>query len=60
MLPERLSSDLCSLKPDEDRLAITCEMVFDEEGNLVFYDIYESVIRSRARLRRGIASPLPS
>ncbi|MDQ7038500.1 MAG: ribonuclease R [Aquificota bacterium] len=50
MLPERLSSDLCSLKPDEDRLAITCEMVFDEEGNLVFYDIYESVIRSRARL----------
>ena len=50
MLPERLSADLCSLKPDEDRLALTCEMVFDEKGDLVFYDIYESVIRSKARL----------
>jgi ribonuclease R len=50
MLPERLSADLCSLRPGEDRLAFTCEMVFDEKGDLVFYDIYESVIRSRARL----------
>ncbi len=50
MLPEKLSADLCSLRPDEDRLAFTCEMVFDEEGNLVLYDIYESVIRSKARL----------
>ena len=50
MLPEKLSADLCSLRPKEDRLAVTCEMVFDTEGNLLFYDIYESVIRSKARL----------
>lgn len=50
MLPEKLSSDLCSLKPNEDRLTFTCEMVFDQKGNLLNYDIYESVIRSKARL----------
>ncbi len=50
MLPEKLSADLCSLKPDEDRLAFTCEMEFDKKGNLLSYDIYESVIRSKARL----------
>ncbi|RMH02451.1 MAG: ribonuclease R, partial [Aquificota bacterium] len=50
MLPERLSADLCSLKPNEDRLAFTCEMVFSPQGRLLGYDIYESVIRSKARL----------
>jgi ribonuclease R len=50
MLPERLAGDLCSLKPYEDRLAFTCEMLFDEGGRLLEYDIYESVIRSKARL----------
>ena len=50
MLPEKLSANLCSLRPNEDRLAFTCEMVFDERGELLSYDIYESVIRSKARL----------
>jgi len=50
MLPERLSADLCSLKPEEDKLAFTCEMVFSPKGDLLWYDIYESVIRSKARL----------
>ena len=50
MLPERLSADLCSLRPDEDKLAFTCEMVFSPKGDLLWYDIYESVIRSKARL----------
>jgi ribonuclease R len=50
MLPEKLSAHLCSLRPDEDKLAFTCEMVFDSRGELLFYDIYESVIRSKARL----------
>ncbi len=50
MLPERLSADLCSLKPNEDRLTLTCEMIFDKKGELVYYDIYESVIKSKARL----------
>ena len=50
MLPEKLSAGLCSLRPDEDRLAFTCEMVFNDKGDVVFYDIYESVIRSKLRL----------
>ena len=50
MLPDKLSTDLCSLIPNEDRLTFTCEMVFDSRGNLIEYDIYESVIRSKARL----------
>ena len=50
MLPEKLSSFLCSLRPNEDKLTFTVEMVFDEKGNLKAYDIYESVIRSKARL----------
>ncbi|MFN7065471.1 MAG: ribonuclease R [Aquificaceae bacterium] len=50
MLPEELAGDLCSLKPNEDRLSFTCEMLFDEKGRLLEYDIYESLIRSKARL----------
>ncbi|SHK50819.1 ribonuclease R [Thermocrinis minervae] len=50
MLPERLSADLCSLKPNEDRLAFTCQMTFDLKGRLLDYDLYESVIKSKARL----------
>ena len=50
MLPEKLSAYLCSLRPNEDKLTFTVEMVFDERGNLKAYDIYESVIRSKARL----------
>lgn len=50
MLPKELAEDLCSLKPEEDRLAFTCEMLFDEKGRLLGYDIYESIIRSKARL----------
>ena len=50
MLPEKLSARVCSLRPNEDKLAFTVEMHFDKEGNLLDYDIYESVIRSKARL----------
>ncbi len=50
MLPEKLSADLCSLKPGEDRLAFTCEMVFSPKGELLWYNFYESVITSKARL----------
>jgi len=49
MLPERLSNDLCSLKPNEDRLAYSVFMEIDRQGNVVNYKIGESVIRSRRR-----------
>jgi ribonuclease R len=50
MLPERLSNDLCSLVPHQDRLAFTAEMEFDAEGRRLSSRFYRSVIRSRARL----------
>ena len=50
MLPEILSNDLCSLRPGVNRLALTCEMEIDGGGQLLDYSIYESVIRSQARL----------
>lgn len=50
MLPEPLSNGICSLRPDEDRLALTCDMVFNERGERMDYEVYESVIRSRSRM----------
>lgn len=49
MLPEELSNDICSLRPGEDRRAMTCDMYFDEEGTLKKYQIHPSVIRSHRR-----------
>ncbi len=50
MLPERLSSDVCSLRPELPRLTLTAEMEFDRAGEAVESRFYPSVIRSRARL----------
>ncbi len=50
MLPFELSDDLCSLVPGQNRLAMTCEMEYDENGNQLRYDIYESVIKSTHRM----------
>ncbi len=49
MLPERLSNQLCSLRPEEDRLAFSVLMEVTEKGDLVNYEIRESVIRSDRR-----------
>jgi ribonuclease R len=50
MLPEDLSNGICSLKPDEDRLVMTAEMVFDDCGQRMSAEFYPAIIRSRARL----------
>ncbi len=50
MLPERLSNGLCSLNPEEDRLAMVCDMVVDVDGRVSAYQFYPAVIRSHARL----------
>ncbi len=50
MLPERLSSELCSLRPDEDRYVLAVEMHLDEGGELGRATLHEAVIRSRMRL----------
>jgi ribonuclease R len=50
MLPFELSSGICSLKPDEDRLSMSVAIDFGTKGNIKDYQIRETVIRSKARL----------
>ncbi|MBU4201123.1 MAG: ribonuclease R [Verrucomicrobia bacterium] len=50
MLPEQISNGLCSLRPDEDRLAFSALITFDAQGAPVHSEFYRSVIRSRLRL----------
>jgi ribonuclease R len=50
MLPEPLSNGICSLRPHEDRLALTVRIVFDREGLPEEVAFLSSVIRSAARL----------
>ncbi len=50
MLPERISNDLCSLRPEEDRLAFTVEFECDARGEVRAHRLYPSVIRSDRRL----------
>ena len=50
MLPEKLSNDLCSLKPEVERLAMACDMDISASGAIKHYRFYPAVIRSHARL----------
>lgn len=58
MLPERLCNDLCSLRPDEDRLAFTVDIELDAQGRVRMYEPYPSVIRSRVRMDYGAVDAL--
>ena len=58
MLPERLSNGLCSLVPNEDRLAFTADMELDAAGRVRSVTMFPSVIRSRARLSYDQADAL--
>lgn len=49
MLPERLSNDLCSLRPNADRLTYTVLMDMTEDGKVEEYRFERSVIRSKRR-----------
>ena len=50
MLPLELSTDLCSLRPQVDRLVLSCTMEIDHQGEIVNYEINEGVIRSANRM----------
>ncbi len=50
MLPERISSDLCSLREDEDRACLCVRMAFDASGNKTGHRFSRAIMRSRARL----------
>jgi ribonuclease R len=50
MLPQELSSDICSLRPNEDRLVLSCLMTIDPDGEILSYEVTQGVIRSAARM----------
>ena len=50
MLPLELSTDICSLRPQVDRLVLSCVMEIDHRGEIVSYELGEGVIRSAERM----------
>jgi ribonuclease R len=50
MLPEELSNELCSLKPEVDRLCMVCEMEITAHGDIGGRRFYPAVMHSQARL----------
>jgi ribonuclease R len=50
MLPPQLSSGMCSLRPDEDRLVLSCLVEIDGRGEVLGYEVCEGIIRSAKRM----------
>src|SRR5271166_284249 len=50
MLPMELSTDLCSLRPQVDRLVLSCVMEIDHHGEILGYTLSEGVIHSAERM----------
>jgi ribonuclease R len=50
MLPLELSTDICSLRPQVDRLVLSCTMEVDHQGEIAAYEINQGVIRSANRM----------
>jgi ribonuclease R len=50
MLPLELSTDICSLRPHLDRLALSCIMKIDHRGEILGYELSEGIIRSAERM----------
>lgn len=49
MLPKKLADDLCSLKPDVPRLAVSTFMTLNDVGDVIHYEIKRSIIQSKER-----------
>jgi ribonuclease R len=50
MLPLELSTDICSLRPQLDRLVMSCVMEIDHHGEILGYELSEGLIRSAERM----------
>ena len=50
MLPDKLCTDLTSLNPNEDRLAVVTEMVFNADASLAGSTVYRARVRNQAKL----------
>ncbi len=61
MLPEALSNELCSLRPNVDRLCVVCDMKVTGAGTVASHTFYNAVMNSKARLTyTEVAAKLPS
>jgi len=58
MLPEELSNGICSLNPNEDRLTLSVFMEIDKKGEVLRYDIKESVINSKHRMTYSLVTAI--
>ena len=50
MLPKRISNNLCSLNPNEDKLCFTAKLTYTLDGKLIDSDFFKSIINSKRRL----------
>ena len=50
MLPERISNDLCSLRPQEDRAALAVRMIVDAQGRKRSHTFHRVLMRSASKL----------
>ncbi len=58
MLPEAISTRLCSLMPEVDRLALVCDLQVNNDGSLGNYHFRQAVIRSRGKLSYDLVAHL--
>jgi ribonuclease R len=56
MLPERLSNDLCSLRPDEERRTVSAVLTLNKKGETTKAEFFRSLIRSRRRLTYNLVA----
>ncbi|MBQ9071744.1 MAG: RNB domain-containing ribonuclease [Bacilli bacterium] len=50
MIPKELSNGVCSLNPNEDKLTKTCKIEIDEDGNILDFNVFNSVIKSNYKM----------
>lgn len=50
MLPEKLSTDLTSLNPGQDRMAVVTEMTVSADGSLIASEVYRAYVHNQAKL----------
>ncbi|MEQ9545609.1 MAG: VacB/RNase II family 3'-5' exoribonuclease [Marinobacter sp.] len=58
MLPDSLSTRLCSLMPDTKRLALVCDLQVNNDGSLGDYNFHKAVIQSKGKLSYELVSNL--